>query len=354
MPLQKSCLGKLPEKDWSQPESGSQKGKLYRMYVFKPKGICPAEIHFTLKDNSIRDLRMVGGGCHGNSQLIARLLDGIDVDKVLPFLDGIVCRNDTSCADQLAKALLKAKSGEINDADPITIGIEEAGELRKLAVIAEVQGDLDGIERVHALAKAEGVQVLYSLGNLVRGGHGDDTVVELAAREKIRSVQGPLDRMIALGVQPPMAEVEQKAWQALRQTNRDRLLLNPLIRTFNLCDRHGVAFHGGFIQDLPGFSDFGPYAAEILAVCNLSDYLRDESVFPALEAMMEHFTAGIVVFGQTGEWKHVRLGGVDLISIGALRSRGFYRYALIECKDGNLDVQFRAAPIENKPEGARR
>ena len=323
------------------------------MYVFKPKGICPAEIHFNLKDNSIRDLRMVGGGCRGNSQLIARLLDGIDVDKVLPLLHGIECRDDTSCADQLAKALLMAKNGEIKEADPITIGIEEAGELRKLSVIAEVKGDLEGIERVHALANTEGVQVLYSLGNLAGGGHGDDAVVELAAREKIRSVKGPLDCMIALGVHPPMAGAEQKAWQTVRRTNRDRLLLNPLIRTFNLCDRHGVAFHGGFIQDLPGFSDFGPYAAEILAVCNLCDYLRDESVFPALEAMTKHFTANIVLFGQTGEWKHVRLGGVDLISVGALRSRGFYRYALIEWKDGNLDVQFRAAPIENKPEGAR-
>jgi uncharacterized protein (TIGR03905 family) len=323
-------------------------------YVFKPKGVCPAEIHFTLRDNSIEGLHMVGGGCHGNSQLIARLLEGMDVDKALPFLHGIVCRNDTSCADQLARALLMAKDGKINEADPITLGIEEAGELRKLAVIAEVRGDLDGIERVDALAKAEGVQVLYSLGNLVGGAQGDDAVVEVAAREKIRSVQGPLDRMVSSGVQPPTAEAGQRAWQAVRQTNRDRLLLNPLIRTFNLCDRHGVAFHGGFIQDLPGFSDFGPYAAEILAVCNLSDYLRDESVFPALEAMMKHFTASIVLFGQTGEWKHVRLGGVDLISVGALRSGGFYRYALIECKDGDLDVQFRAAQIENKPEGAGR
>ena len=47
-----------------------------------------------------------------------------------------------------------------------------------------MRGDLDGIERVRALAKAEGVQVLYSLGNLVGGGHGDDSVVELAAGRK--------------------------------------------------------------------------------------------------------------------------------------------------------------------------
>jgi uncharacterized protein (TIGR03905 family) len=324
------------------------------MYVFKAKGICPAEIHFTLKDDGIRDLRMVGGGCHGNSQLIARLLNGMDVDKALPFLHGIVCRNGTSCADQLARALLMAKSGEINEADPITVGIEEAGELRKLAVVAEVQGDLDGIERVHALAKAEGVQVLYSLGNLVGGGHKDDAVVELAAREKIRNVQGPLDRMISLGTHSTTAEIDPGRRQAVRQRNRDRLLLNPLIRTFQLGDRHGVAFHGGFIQDLPGFSDFGPFATEILAVCNLSDYLRDESVFPALEAMMEHFTAGIVLFGQAREWKHVRLGGVDLISVGTLRSRGHFRYGLIEWKEGSLNIEFRAAPIENKPEGADR
>jgi len=61
-----------------------------------------------------------------------------------------------------------------------------------------------------------------------------------------------------------------------------------------------------------------------------------------------------VLFGQTGEWKHVRLGGVDLINVGALKSRGCYRYALIEWKEGDLDVRFGADPVENKSEGAVR
>ncbi len=318
--------------------------ELCLMYVFKPQGVCPAEIHFALENNAIKDVRMVGGGCIGNSQLIAGLLEGMDVDKALPFLRGIVCRNGTSCPDQLGKALLMAQNGEIAEADPITTGIEEAGELLKLAVISEAMGDSEGIERVYALSKAEGAQALYSLGNLTRGGGdgADDAAVELAVKKGIRVVQGPIDRMIALG-----RFGDHGAEVSVKQANRDRLLITPLIRMFNLGDRHGVAFHGGFIQDLPGFSDFGPYASEILSVCYLSDYLRDESVFPAMETMLKHFSASIVLFGTTGEWKHVRLGEVDMINVGSLRSGEFYRYALIEWTKGGVVVQFRSTPVEN-------
>jgi hypothetical protein len=130
----------------------------------------------------------------------------------------------------------------------------------------------------------------------------------------------------------------------IRLKNRDRLLLDPMILTFQLGARRGVAFQGGFIQDLTGFSDFSPYATEIIMTCNLSDYLRDESVFPALTTMAEHFTADLVLFGHTGQWKHVRLGKCDLINIGALASSDAPGYALLEWKDDDLMVQFRNIP----------
>ena len=127
--------------------------------------------------------------------------------------------------------------------------------------------------------------------------------------------------------------------------NRDRLRLDPLILTFHLGERQAVAFHGGFIQDLTGFSDFSPYATEIIMTCNLSDYLRDEAVFPALTTMTEHFTADLVLFGHTGQWKHVRLGKVDFVNVGALAANGQLGFAILEWQNGGLEVQFRSLPL---------
>ena len=89
-----------------------------------------------------------------------------------------------------------------------------------------------------------------------------------------------------------------------------------MIRAFPLGERRGVAFHGGFIQEFLGFSDFSLYAPEIIMICGLADYLRDESVFPALTTKTNHFTADLILFGHTGDWKQVRLGKVDFINVG--------------------------------------
>ncbi len=300
-------------------------------------------MHISLRGLTIEQIRMVGGGCPGNSELAGRLLKGKPIDEVLPLLAGILCRNGTSCPDQLSQALLMVQSGQLQEADPITIMAEERGSLRKLAVVAEIRGNLAGLRSVVAAARTEGVEAIYSLGNLVGPDGDNDAVVELAAKQGIRNVQGPNDRQAA----EPMACLPGTLGAApenIRLKNRDRLLLDPMILTFQLGARRGVAFQGGFIQDLTGFSDFSPYATEIIMTCNLSDYLRDESVFPALTTMGEHFAADLVLFGHTGQWKHVRLGKVDLINIGALAASDAPGYALLEWKDDDLMVQFRNIP----------
>jgi uncharacterized protein (TIGR03905 family) len=312
------------------------------MYVFKPKGICPKEIHFSLQDNlRFEHLRLVGGGCPGNGELVSRLLEGRSIDEVLPHLEGIVCRNGTSCADQLSQALLMVKNGQLQEADPITIMAEERPNLGKLAAIAEIRGNLPGLKSVLAAAQAAGAEAVYSLGNLVWPQGDNDAVVELAAKQGLRNVQSPGDRQAAHGLLRNQAGPE-----ALHPQNRDRLLLDPLIRTFQLGQRRAVAFHGGFIQDLYGFSDFSPYATEIIMTCNLSDYLRDETVFPALATMTEQFAADLVLFGYTGKWKHLRLGKVDFINVGPLVSSEGIGYGLLEWQDDGLKVQFRTIPLE--------
>ena len=57
----------------------------------------------------IRNLSFLGG-CNGNLQGISKLVEGMDIDTVIERLDGIHCgMKETSCPDQLANALKKAK-----------------------------------------------------------------------------------------------------------------------------------------------------------------------------------------------------------------------------------------------------
>jgi len=57
------------------------------------------------EDGVVRALRVMGG-CDGNLQGIARLIEGMPVDEVIRRLEGVRCgRKDTSCPDQLARAL---------------------------------------------------------------------------------------------------------------------------------------------------------------------------------------------------------------------------------------------------------
>ena len=53
----------------------------------------------------------VVGGCSGNLQGIAKLVEGMEIDEVIKRLEGIRCGfKSTSCPDQIAKALEQYKS----------------------------------------------------------------------------------------------------------------------------------------------------------------------------------------------------------------------------------------------------
>lgn len=78
------------------------------MLVYKTKGVCSQEIHFELDGNKVTNVEFVGG-CSGNTQGVARLVEGMDVNEAISRLDGIKCGfRPTSCPDQLAQALKKA------------------------------------------------------------------------------------------------------------------------------------------------------------------------------------------------------------------------------------------------------
>ncbi|MBQ6834217.1 MAG: TIGR03905 family TSCPD domain-containing protein [Lachnospiraceae bacterium] len=80
------------------------------MVEYKTKGTCSRAIQFEVEDNVITSCRFVGG-CMGNTQGVARLVEGMKVDDAIAKLSGIDCGGrGTSCPDQLARALTQYKA----------------------------------------------------------------------------------------------------------------------------------------------------------------------------------------------------------------------------------------------------
>ncbi|MGN0383991.1 MAG: TIGR03905 family TSCPD domain-containing protein [Eubacterium sp.] len=72
---------------------------------YKTRGTCSREIIFNVEDDIITNVEFVGG-CMGNTQGIAALVNGMHIQDVINRLEGIDCGGrGTSCPDQLACAL---------------------------------------------------------------------------------------------------------------------------------------------------------------------------------------------------------------------------------------------------------
>lgn len=80
-------------------------------YKYKTKGTCSAVISFDIDGDVVTNINFLGG-CPGNLNAIAKLLEGQTVDYIEKKLAGNQCGNrGTSCADQLAKAVREAYEG---------------------------------------------------------------------------------------------------------------------------------------------------------------------------------------------------------------------------------------------------
>ena len=82
--------------------------KLSMTYKYKTKGVCASHIELELEGEIIKNVRFIGG-CSGNTQGVAALVKGMNVNEAVKRLEGIKCGfKPTSCPDQLAKALKEA------------------------------------------------------------------------------------------------------------------------------------------------------------------------------------------------------------------------------------------------------
>lgn len=78
------------------------------VYRYKTSGTCARTIEFELDGDVVRNVRF-DGGCNGNLKGIGSIVDGMKAQDVIAKLEGIRCGfKNTSCPDQLAKALRKA------------------------------------------------------------------------------------------------------------------------------------------------------------------------------------------------------------------------------------------------------
>ncbi len=72
---------------------------------YKTKGVCSRDITIELEDNIVKKVKF-NGGCSGNTQGVATLVEGMSIDAVIEKLGNIKCGfKNTSCPAQLAEAL---------------------------------------------------------------------------------------------------------------------------------------------------------------------------------------------------------------------------------------------------------
>ncbi len=307
-------------------------------YIFHTQGVCPPEIHFKLsEEGTVHQVRFVGGGCPGNALLVGRLVDGKPMNAIIEFLSGIECRNATSCPDQLARAFTAVKQGDLLPASTLKV-VEDAVPRNRICLLGNLDGNPEVLTALLHAVKDEHVHAIYSIGNLTGLSEQNDNVVSMINKYKIQAIAGQLDWQYAQGKETfPDAHLSLKS--------RDVLLRLPQVLAFQIGDKKGMAFYGRYIQDLPGYSDFAPFALEMNMVCGLTRFMKDESVFPALEAMTPQFSVRLVVFSESGEWKHHDVGGVMFLGIGNACENGCIHWGILENMSGGLQYQIRKTPF---------
>lgn len=81
---------------------------MQKYFTFYPEGVCSMMIEIALDGDTIEDV-VFTGGCNGNLSGISKLIKGMKVMDVVDKLEGTKCGfKDTSCPDQLSKALRQA------------------------------------------------------------------------------------------------------------------------------------------------------------------------------------------------------------------------------------------------------
>jgi uncharacterized protein (TIGR03905 family) len=313
-----------------------------KRFIFHTRGVCPPEIHFSLSAGILEHARFVGGGCPGNAHLVSRLISGSRIQDVMDKLKDIDCRNGTSCPGQLRQAIKAAVNGTLKPSEPCRI-VHDPTDWHKIAFISGVHGDPDVLERLIDSIREEDAETIFCMGNLTGNSLDNSAVIRRIAKEKIMAIQGDLDLAYA--------QSREKGLPQMQAKDRDWLVRLPQLLTFQLADRKAMAFFGQFVQELPGFSDYDDFALEVNMVADLTDFMTDESVFPALEAMIPQFRADVIIFGQTDRAGHWRVGGKDFIGLAPAADDTGPAYTVISATDNGVAVETKSSAANDREFG---
>lgn len=81
--------------------------------MYSTNGVCARNIKVQIDDGILTKVEFLNGGCSGNLQAVTRLVEGMPIDEVVKKCEGIHCGpRDTSCVDQLTKAIKIACDGK--------------------------------------------------------------------------------------------------------------------------------------------------------------------------------------------------------------------------------------------------
>ena len=81
-------------------------------FTYKPSGVCSRQIDIDVEGDTIVKVAFTGG-CSGNTQGVAALIAGMNIDEAISRIEGIHCGpRSTSCPDQLSKALKAYRSAQ--------------------------------------------------------------------------------------------------------------------------------------------------------------------------------------------------------------------------------------------------
>ncbi len=74
-------------------------------FSYTTRGVCSRKIDFDIENGIVKNVRFTSG-CNGNTQGVARLVEGMTTEEVIRRLKGVDCGGrGTSCPDQLATAI---------------------------------------------------------------------------------------------------------------------------------------------------------------------------------------------------------------------------------------------------------
>ena len=299
-----------------------------KRFIYPTQGVCPPEIHFKINRGHIEDIRFVGGGCPGNAELVSRLLEGKPIEEVLQCLAGIDCRNGTSCPDQLASALYDVDQGRLHPAESFRVHVDTSHNYR-IALVGGIEGNAEILENLIQNVRDSNIETAYLFGNLTGNSHQNKDIIKLIRKYGIIAVQGELDWHYA-------ESKEEKGMPSMGRAERDWLCQLPQLLSFKLGQKKGLGFFGDYIQSLPDYSDFEPFALELNMVCGLADFMQDKSVFPALEAMVPQFQADVILFSQPKKWGHWEVGGKNFISVGPALEKNRLSWGILEIESERI------------------